>query len=1060
MVGNMFKVFLLAALAGMAGHSFAQPYDPLRPPNTYRSPHNPHYWKNRPPFPGYWQQDVYYRIDVTLDDSAETLRGSLHLTYWNNSPDTLTEAFFHLYQNAFQPGSYYDMLHHHNKRRPRYGPYERRKLGTQIHRLTVEGQPVDTLLDNTILKVILPRPLPPDDSITFEIDFTTYFDRGSVRRRMKVFDHHGVKHFDAVHWYPRIAVYDRKFGWTYDQHLGREFYGDFGAYDVHITLPSHYVLEATGFLLNRDEVLPDSLRRKLDIANFKDKPWDSPPSEIIPADGTTKTWRFHAENVHDFAFTADPTYRIGEAEWNGVRAIALVQEPHAARWQEVAKYTADVVRVFSEDFGPYIYHKIVVADARDGMEYPMLTLCGGAWPSNAYLIAHEVGHNWFFGIVGSNETYRALLDEGFTQFLTAWALDKLRGPTRYSLPPQRWLQRFYQPLPNRIPVAYLGYLRDAIRKKDPILATHSDHFNNALRHGGGYRHVYSKTATMLYNLRYVLGGDSLFLDAMQHYYRTWRVAHPYVEDFKTAVIRRTRIDLNWFFDAWIHRTQYIDYRVGRTRRRVRHDSTHFDVRLIRKEDLPMPLEVEVEVRGRTGDSTLRFFIPNAHVYAPRPGARTLRPWIGWNRLNPAYHLRFSVPGKATLRRVEIDPRKEMADIAMYDNRRPLRLKIIPDPGRPVRYSWDRYEVFTRPDLWYNRVDGLQLGWHAHGAYFGYLHRFHLSAWYAAGVLSSDTSGLRQPLSMIFRYDHPILRGEVEASLALRYYRLGRVSLHSSAIQWRFPRRHAAAFGVDFQEVDTPNPYSLIPDGWDGGRHIYAWARHQKRWNHYDGWSRLTTQLRAGISGRFYAVAQAEYQYHRSLGKAGRSRNRWFAYAAAGDVPAQAMLYVAGANPEQMWGNKYYRAPGFFPQQWLGYGAKTQPFYMPGGLNLRGYTGYLMPADTGTRQVWNYRVRHGVAYTTEWEWPRPLRIDNRWFSWQPYAFADVGTFRFRNADSVWQWAVPRADAGVGFEWRWKYGWWPHLLRINVDFPLYLSHVPAAEQNNFQFRYRIRIASSLW
>ncbi len=317
---NMYKGLVLSIAAFLWLGGIAQSYDPLRPPNTYRSPDNPHYWKNKLPFPGYWQQDVYYAIDAILNDSAEIITGTLRLTYWNNSPDTLTHAFFHLYQNAFQPGSYYDMLHHYNRRRPRYGKYERQGLGTRIHRIRVEGHPVDTLLDNTILKVWLPHPLPPGDSMHFEIAFTTYFDRGSVRRRMKVFDHHGVKHFDAVHWYPRIAVYDRKFGWTYDQHLGREFYGDFGTYDVNITLPSQYILEATGFLQNRSEVLPDSLRQKLDITNFKDKPWNSPPSIIIPVDGTTKTWRFHAENVHDFAFTADPTYRIGEAEWNGIRA--------------------------------------------------------------------------------------------------------------------------------------------------------------------------------------------------------------------------------------------------------------------------------------------------------------------------------------------------------------------------------------------------------------------------------------------------------------------------------------------------------------------------------------------------------------------------------------------------------------------------------------------------------------------------------------------------------------------------------------------------------------------
>ena len=126
-----------------------------------------------------------------------------------------------------------------------------------------------------------------------------------------------------------------------------------------------------------------------------------------------------ANNVHDFAFTTDPTYRISEVEWNGIKCIALAQEQNAHAWQPTAKFVANVVKTYSQDFGMYAYPKMVAADARDGMEYPMLTLDGGNWPGHQYVIAHEVGHNWFFGMVGNNETYRACLDEGFTQFLTA-----------------------------------------------------------------------------------------------------------------------------------------------------------------------------------------------------------------------------------------------------------------------------------------------------------------------------------------------------------------------------------------------------------------------------------------------------------------------------------------------------------------------------------------------------------------------------------------------------------------------------------------------------------------
>lgn len=167
------------------------------------------------------------------------------------------------------------------------------------------------VIQNTLLKINLPQPLKSGESIDFYIDFTTYFDRGSVSRRMKVYDHHGYKHFNGVHWYPMICVYDRKFTWETDQHVEKEFYGDYGAFDVELDLPNHYIVEATGLLQNKAEAMPTALRKQIDISNFKETPIGSQPSVIIPATGKRKRWQFHANNVHDFAWTADPTYRIG-----------------------------------------------------------------------------------------------------------------------------------------------------------------------------------------------------------------------------------------------------------------------------------------------------------------------------------------------------------------------------------------------------------------------------------------------------------------------------------------------------------------------------------------------------------------------------------------------------------------------------------------------------------------------------------------------------------------------------------------------------------------------------
>src|SRR5574343_954851 len=286
------------------------------------------YWKNRKPNAAYWQQDVHYTIEASIDDAKDEINGQETLEYFNNSPDELTNVYFHLYQNAFQPNSYAHALNEVNKEETKFGKYEAQKMGTLIESFNVDGVATTFTIDNTILMAKLPKPLAPGASVKFTIKFKTYWDNGSMRRRFKLFSPDGTnKHYDGVHWYPRICVYDRKFGWETDQHLGKEFYGDYGVYDVRLTFPSNYVVEATGALLNEAQVMPADLRAKLDIANYS-RPADS--SEMakavagrVPTGYTykierngTKTWVYHAENVHDFAFTADPTYRMAETKWN------------------------------------------------------------------------------------------------------------------------------------------------------------------------------------------------------------------------------------------------------------------------------------------------------------------------------------------------------------------------------------------------------------------------------------------------------------------------------------------------------------------------------------------------------------------------------------------------------------------------------------------------------------------------------------------------------------------------------------------------------------------------
>src|SRR5690606_34120880 len=184
-----------------------------------------------------------------------------------NSNDTLREVFFHLYQNAFVKGAYTESLMRANQIKPRFGNYESNGLGIQVKDVKINNQPAAVEIDYTIMKVILPQALLPSSSISISMDFVSFFDMGSTRRRMKMYPAWGFMHYNGCQWFPKICVYDAKFGWDTYQHIGKEFYGNFGIYDVTLDFPSNYIVEASGMLQNRAEVLPPDLRAQLDLKN-------------------------------------------------------------------------------------------------------------------------------------------------------------------------------------------------------------------------------------------------------------------------------------------------------------------------------------------------------------------------------------------------------------------------------------------------------------------------------------------------------------------------------------------------------------------------------------------------------------------------------------------------------------------------------------------------------------------------------------------------------------------------------------------------------------------------
>ena len=1029
-------------------------YNPLSTPNTYQNIDNPNYWKNKMPHAAYWQQDVYYNIKAKIDEETDIITATEKLTYTNNSPDELDVVYFHLYQNAFQPDSYLDELQSQNGKNPRYGKYEMQKLGTIIEDISINGQNLVTELDNTILKVHLPNTLKQNMSITFNIKFKTYFDNGDVRRRMAIFNSWGYKHYNGVHWYPRICVYDAKFGWTKDQHLGKEFYGNFGTFDVELDFASNFIVDATGFLLNRDKVLPKELREKLDIKNFKDKVWNSEPSVITPyKKGERKIWKFHAENVHDFAFTADPTYRIGEYWWEDKVCYSLVQEPHAIKWQNAAEFGAECIKVFSEDFGRYVYHKVIVADARSGMEYPMITLDAGSDPGYRDLLAHEIGHMWFFAQVGNNETYRALLDEGFTQFLTAWAMIKIDGEyVIEDTPKNKWKQKFGTPTKAIDEEIYFSYINDATKYNDPVISTHSDGFNGALRHGGGYRHVYYKTAAMLYNLQYLLG-DKLFLNAMKNYFATWKIAHPYNEDFRNSIIQYTKVDLNWFFDQWLETTKRIDYSV-----KVKDKTVTFK----RKSRMQMPIDFKVIANnGETYD----YHIPN-NWFIKKTDAIVLPKWNGWDLIHPEYSVIIDIP--SGIDEVIIDPTNRLADAYMPDNSSKINYKLEFDHQLWKYPDWKNYEIRYRPDIWWNNYDGMKIGLNLSGDYMKHHHIINLTTWLNTGKLQNESVLQNENYdSYSYRliYNTNLDNFTLDAKLKIKSKFIAGLHTNKIGIEKSY-RKGKNKLTVDIISLYRTNNNYQIAIPWDlkkMNNRIDLSIEHKYKYTDGNGILELTLKSSAIGSDYDYNSLSLSVKNYNKIERLKISTRLFGQIGTGSEWATESKLYLAGANNENMMDSKFTRANGFVSSDNMIYSYNTNHFHSGGGLNLRGYTGYLAPEfnEDGTIKSFDYNGTSGLSLNTEIDFTEYLPYKIRKYNINSYFFADCGIITSEDIarkNYIDSFSDIRADAGIGFTYKFdNFGPLEKIkpLVIRFDVPLFLNRAPASDNDFVQMRWLVGI-----
>ena len=1055
-----YPFFLILLLLFIGNCVFSQQNNP-----PYRSVQNKYYWKNRKPNKAYWQQDVYYKINARINDNSNILDGSLELTYYNNSPDTLDKVYFHLYQNAFVPDSYFAQQSASNGNDLQYGKYQKMGLGTTIEEIYVGGVKHEWQSDNTIIKVILSKPINSGDSAVFKIKFKTYFNEDAGWGRMRLYKMWGLKHFNGANWYPRIAVYDAKFGWTADQHLVHEFYGDFGTYDVALDFPDNYIVEGTGTITNENEVLPKSLRDKIDLKNFKDKPFESQPSIIIPYDSNNrKTWKFHAINVHDFAFVASPEYRLGEVVRNGVRCIAVADESHASKWQTAPEITANIIDIYSKKIGLYAYPKIVVADASSGMEYPMLTMDSGTDPDYAYIFSHEVGHNWFYGMVGNNETYRAMLDEGFTQYLTVYALEKLQQKGIIESPStSEYINHFQKKRPLVDRFAYLRYLRHAIKTEGATINTHSDMFDTKSPYSEEYRQVYYKCATMLFNLEYVLG-EALFDKALKDYFEKWKFCHPYDEDFRASVMNSTKTDLNWFFDEFIETTKVIDYQVKSLKKAKEKDT--YLIHFKRLGQMQMPIDFTVTDKK---DSLLSFYIPNTD-FVKKTSATILPKWYGWLNFNRDYTAK--VVSHHGIKNVTIDRSQRLAVVYAPDN----SLK------RQVKYSFDylinniedihNYDFYYRPDLWWNGVDGLKPGINLNGNYMKQYHVFDFYGWFNSRLLQTVSDVKPQLFSFYLDYNTPVFRSSKKSKIFINALNSEGFNDYAVKLQYNFRPETDFVYGEVkslFSTKNAENKYLIYPNDWEkndklklnntlsiGYTHLYT---NNNREGSFD----LKTTTSFLLSPYDFSKLSLTFINNEKVDILKFRTRLMMQWATGKQIPSESMLYLAGASPEEIIDNKFTRSVGFVPANWGDFGPNTNHFQAGGGLNVRGYAGYLVAQENKDGAIVPvYKGHSGASVNSELEFDGIFNIKAPkladYFKLNTYFFADAGVISVNDIKDNLYLSDLRASAGAGIALTIKkWGNYTKLkpLTLRFDVPIFLNRPPAIDANYFNYRWIIGV-----
>jgi hypothetical protein len=520
----------------------------------------------------YFQQKVDTYIDVELDDENHILRGFEKMVYYNNSSFTLDKIIIHLWPNAYKNNNTNLAKQKYSDGSISFKYADSIDLGYidslnfKVNGEKVKWQFLNEQID--ISEIDLTKPLNPGDSITITTPFRVKIPSGKFSR----FGHIGQS-YQITQWFAKPAVFDKN-GWHPMSYLDQgEFYSEFGNYDVSITVPKNYILMATGDLQNEEEL--EFLNKKAELTSqlieenklpvrdsFGRKDMSFPNSSV-----EKKTLRFVQKNVHDFAWFTDKRYHVlkGEIDVNNrkITSWALFTNNEAKLWKRSIEYINDATRYFSKWVGEYPYNHVTAVDgtisAGGGMEYPNITVIGSSGDSKSLetVIIHEVGHNWYYGILGSNERDDAWMDEGLNTYIEIRYMEE-KYPNGY-LRKKDSTQNKSRGISLNISLEekelqHIAYQFNASRNYDQPLKMGSKDFTQ-MNYGAM---VYSKTGIGFHYLKAYLG-EELFDNCMNEYFKQWKFKHPNPDDIKAVFETISKENLDWFFEDYIKTTKKTDY---------------------------------------------------------------------------------------------------------------------------------------------------------------------------------------------------------------------------------------------------------------------------------------------------------------------------------------------------------------------------------------------------------------------------------------------------------------------------------------------------------------------